>query len=113
MSEWYWSVDIPGLTEPRAAQLLAIVRAAGIEAVNGSAVDPSRWLTLHLDRSSVEALARALAVVSWLNRALVVFPQVIGVFSDGAAYYPTRVSGPAVVTAMVSSSMALKGWAAL
>lgn len=33
-----------------------------------------------------------LALVSWLNRGLVVFPQVIGGVSGGAAYYPTRVS---------------------
>jgi hypothetical protein len=57
----YWSVDIPGLREEEARQLLqwASANRAGWFG-NGTAVDPREWLTLNLDRESVQMLLDAL-----------------------------------------------------
>ncbi|MFE3514448.1 hypothetical protein [Streptomyces sp. NPDC059166] len=56
----YWSIDMPGLDEHRAAELAGLVRRsdAGIMA---TPVDPRFWLTLHLDRETVEVIREALA----------------------------------------------------
>ena len=59
MGDRYWSVDLVGLSEQGAN---AVVRfAEHAEAgVHGTTVDPTAWLTLHLDRDTVEGLVRAL-----------------------------------------------------
>jgi hypothetical protein len=55
----YWSVDAPGLDEAGADALVRY--ATGIASVVGaSAVDPSQWLTRHLDADTVMMLVRAL-----------------------------------------------------
>lgn len=58
MSSRAWSIDVPGLTQQVAEALVSVLEAAhGLEA---SAVDPHRWLTLHLDEPSVRSLRSAL-----------------------------------------------------
>jgi hypothetical protein len=54
----YWSIDIPGLTESQADELLALARANDFG--DGVAVGPREWLTMHLDRGSVQTLLDAL-----------------------------------------------------
>jgi hypothetical protein len=59
----YWSLDLPGLTESQATDLLCVAEARhGI--VGGSAIDPKAWLTLHVDRSTAETIAAALVRLS-------------------------------------------------
>jgi hypothetical protein len=53
----YWSLDIPGLTEAQANQLLDRIREKHLGSFGfGTAIDPAAWLTLHLDRASVQML---------------------------------------------------------
>ena len=56
----YWSVDIVGLTKEGAE---GVVEFAGStqEVVGASIVDPDVWLTMHIDRSTVEELVIALS----------------------------------------------------
>jgi hypothetical protein len=62
-SDWhYWSLDLPGLTEAQAADLLGTAQGKGL--AEGSIVDPRRFLTLHMDRVTVECLRDALKVAS-------------------------------------------------
>lgn len=57
----YWSLDIPGLTEDQAEQLLATVKEEQFGWFgSGTASDPSIWLTLHLDRATAQMLYDAL-----------------------------------------------------
>ena len=58
---WYWSIDIPGLTEAEASRVVDMCDAEGIGHVGCIPGDPHEWLTMHLDVASVEALAQALA----------------------------------------------------
>ena len=58
----YWAIDIPGLTEPQAALLAAHI-ADGPMGLSASLVDPAQFLTLHLNRESVEAISSALACI--------------------------------------------------
>jgi hypothetical protein len=61
--DWhYWSLDLPGLTETQAVNLLGVVKGKGL--AEASIVDPRKFLTLHLDRVTVECLRDALKVVS-------------------------------------------------
>lgn len=54
----YWSIDVPGLDEEDAKELVLL---AGERSGNGATViDPSHWLTLHMDRETVEIIASAL-----------------------------------------------------
>ncbi|WP_203338305.1 hypothetical protein [Nocardioides limicola] len=55
----YWSIDIPGLSEKQAGMLLEYASAQF--GLRGSAVDPSIWLTRHLDVGTVEAVVRRLS----------------------------------------------------
>ena len=53
----YWSVDVPGLTEGEAKQLVAWVTARQLGWFgSATAVDPATFLTLHLDRESARTL---------------------------------------------------------
>jgi hypothetical protein len=53
----YWSVDIPGLTELEAHRLLRWVETESVGwHAKGTALDPRVFLTLHLDRASVQML---------------------------------------------------------
>lgn len=66
--EWhYWSVDLPGLDRAQAEELLGMAERAGISFFGrsflGTTVDPEQFLTLHLDRPTVETLVRALKAV--------------------------------------------------
>ncbi|MFI1399557.1 hypothetical protein [Streptomyces sp. NPDC020681] len=53
--EFYWSIEIPGLTQGQANELLSIVRdsAMGLEPI---LVNPEKFLTLHIDRATAKAL---------------------------------------------------------
>ena len=54
----YWSVDVVSLSESGARKLLEIADSdLGVE---GTLVDPKRFLTMHMDRSTVEILVKAL-----------------------------------------------------
>jgi hypothetical protein len=57
-SDSYWSVDIPGLTEGQAKAIADNSEGLGYFGT-GHAVDPHRWLTMHMDRWTVEFLERA------------------------------------------------------
>ena|ERR1700680_1041311 len=57
----YWTVDLPGLSRTKAHELLAMAEQAGMS-FGGTIVDPAQFLTLHLDRQTVESLYRALSV---------------------------------------------------
>jgi hypothetical protein len=73
----YWSIDIPGLTEPGAAQVVSLCEQAGVGEVGCFAVNPMSALTIHLDLTSVEAIVGALedlknnAVVAGLRETMV------------------------------------------
>jgi hypothetical protein len=59
-SEHYWSIDFPGLNGVDAQRICDLVRESGL-AYDGIPADPDGFLTLHMDRSTVETLAEALA----------------------------------------------------
>ena len=64
-SSWpYWSVDLPGLSRSSAEQLLQVAQHEGLS-VSGSLVDPALFLTLHVDRETVDAVCAALSRVDW------------------------------------------------
>lgn len=54
----YWTVDLPGMSAEKADDLL---RSAARIGLTGTAVDPRRWLTRHLDVDTVDALLRKLS----------------------------------------------------
>lgn len=54
----YWSVDLPGLSREQAEGLLEFAERR--MSLSGSTIDPSCFLTLHLDRDSVQSLSDAL-----------------------------------------------------
>lgn len=56
----YWGVDLPGLDRDAAEEVLAWAREQKL-GEGGSVVDPSAFLTLHLDRDTVVALHTALS----------------------------------------------------
>lgn len=60
MGERAWSLDVPGLTQDVADGLVSLLQAG--HGLDASAVDPKRWLTLHLDAPSVRSLRSALQV---------------------------------------------------
>jgi hypothetical protein len=55
----YWSVDIPGMTESQAHELLAWL-AKSMPSLIGIPADPAKFLTVHMDRDSVNAIRHAL-----------------------------------------------------
>lgn len=55
----YWSIDIPGMTKEQASLLLEYASAQF--GLHGSTVDPSIWLTRHLDVDTTKAIARGLS----------------------------------------------------
>jgi DNA-binding transcriptional regulator YdaS (Cro superfamily) len=55
----YWSVDAPGLDEAGAVALVGYASEFA-SVVGASAVNPSHWLTQHLDADTVMMLVRAL-----------------------------------------------------
>jgi hypothetical protein len=57
----YWSIDLPGLNQDQAEELIGIAERAGMLSYGGSVVDPGRFLTFHLDKETVDSLRRALA----------------------------------------------------
>lgn len=57
---WYWSLDLPGLTHDGAAALLRFAEQNGESF--GSLVDPGEFLTVHLDRDTVETICAALKI---------------------------------------------------
>jgi hypothetical protein len=53
----YWSIDVPGLTEAEAKELLEWVEAKQLRWFgSASAVDPASFLTLHLDHDSAQMI---------------------------------------------------------
>jgi hypothetical protein len=64
-SSWpYWSIDLPGLSRSSAEELLQVAEQGGLS-VSGSLVDPALFLTLHIDRETVDAVCAALSRVDW------------------------------------------------
>jgi hypothetical protein len=59
MSDFYWSLDVPGLTEAQAQMLLKHVRDLEI-GIGPSTVDPRQFFLMHLDRTSIEQLCELL-----------------------------------------------------
>ena len=64
----YWSVDLVGLT---AADARAVVDFASqkLNVVAANAIDPSHWLSLHLDRATAKAIATGLAQIAGQNQS--------------------------------------------
>ncbi|MEU8387078.1 hypothetical protein [Micromonospora sp. NPDC048842] len=60
--QFYWSLDLPGMTADQAVQVGSVIKDQGID-LEVLLVDPSNFLTLHLDRESVEAIVAGLTVV--------------------------------------------------
>ena len=56
----YWSVDIPEMTRYQAQELLTLL-AKSNPTLHGIPVDPAKFLTIHMDRDSVNAIRHALA----------------------------------------------------
>jgi hypothetical protein len=56
----YWSIDIPGLQEEEAMEVVEWARREG-HGIDAIPADPRLFLTLHLPREAVEYLARLLA----------------------------------------------------
>lgn len=56
----YWTVDLPGLDREGAEQVLGWAKSRRL-GEGGSLVDPAAFLTLHLDRDTVETLVAALS----------------------------------------------------
>lgn len=67
-----WVLDLGSSDAAGVQSLVKLLASSGVEA---SAVDPRRWLTWHLDRSSVEGLKAALQAA--LASRLLVDAQVI------------------------------------
>jgi hypothetical protein len=58
--DWpYWSVDLPGLSQAQAVEMISAAERAGLPS-GGAAIDPREFLTMHLDRRTVEDLHHAL-----------------------------------------------------
>ncbi len=53
--KYYWSVDVPGLTQERAESLVAYCPE-----LPGTVIDPGLWFTVHMDRDTAEVLRTAL-----------------------------------------------------
>lgn len=56
----YWSVDIPEMTRGQAEELLALLVKSN-SSLQGIPVDPAKFLTVHMDRDSVNVIRHALA----------------------------------------------------
>ena len=54
----YWAVDLPGLTEGGAAAILEAAKRLNL--IGPSALDPTTFLTVAMDRDTVVGLATAL-----------------------------------------------------
>jgi hypothetical protein len=68
--DWpYWSVDLPGLSQAQAVEIISAAERAGLPS-GGTAIDPREVLTVHLDRRTVESLHHV------LTSNLVSFPSV-------------------------------------
>jgi hypothetical protein len=62
--DWqYWAIDLPGLTQVQAEELLGMAEKAGMS-FGGTTVDPSQFLTFHIDRATVESLYNALSSIA-------------------------------------------------
>ena len=59
----YWALDVPGLTHDQAIRLASLVADSQV-GLPASLVDPSQFLTLHLDRESVQVLRAALGAIN-------------------------------------------------
>ncbi|MFE5570658.1 hypothetical protein ACFQ68_37085 [Amycolatopsis japonica] len=58
--QFSWSIDLPDLTADEASQAVSAIKGRGL-ASDPLLVDPAVFLTLHLDRESVETLLTGLA----------------------------------------------------
>lgn len=59
---FYWSLDIPSMTAGQALQAISAIKEKGL-GLEPLLVDPANFLTLHLDRESVQAMVDGLAGV--------------------------------------------------
>jgi hypothetical protein len=57
----YWSVDIPGMDEEQGLKILEAAERLGLKQGN-SLLNPALFLSLHIEKTTVEALIRALDV---------------------------------------------------
>ncbi|RZU16409.1 hypothetical protein EV645_3973 [Kribbella rubisoli] len=64
----YWSIDFPGIDGARAQAIVDSAEQLGL-ASGGIVADPDDYLTLHLDRDTVESLIVALADVEAIGRS--------------------------------------------
>jgi hypothetical protein len=86
-SSWpYWSIDLPGLSRSSAEELLQVAQQEDLS-VSGLLVDPALFLTLHIDRETVDAVCNALSRVDPL------FLELFGGLTSGMAVMRGRGSG--------------------
>jgi hypothetical protein len=57
--DFYWSIDVPGMTEEQARRLASIIRTSGLD-LEPLLVNPANFLTFHIDRESAETLRSGL-----------------------------------------------------
>ncbi len=94
---YYWGVDLPGISQSEASGLLDAAKANDW-ARYGSLVDPAHFLTLHLDKDSVDMLLSALqsVVVAGLPDDNVVFAAgiraMIEEFQNWTTYSTSQVT---------------------
>ena len=55
----YWGIDMPGLTREQAVELVSIIKSTGLD-LEPILVNPAIFLTLHMDRDTVQALRSGL-----------------------------------------------------
>lgn len=77
----YWVLDLPGLTKDGADAMLKVARRE-TDVVGPSAVDPSIYLTLSLDRQTVASIAAAL---SGINKRNEIVQSILEEFEDWLA----------------------------
>jgi hypothetical protein len=81
-----WALDVPGLTRADADELVSLIRNTGVSAY-ASAVNPAAFLTLHLDRGTVESLVRAISpgAADDGSSGLVILEGLVEILSDWLA----------------------------
>jgi hypothetical protein len=86
----YWSLDVPGLTEAEARQIVEWVKVSGAGWFGKeSPLDPRDWLTLHLDRESAQTLHAALTDPREPNSSGRGLTEAIGKWLQWSAPEPT------------------------
>jgi hypothetical protein len=55
-----WALDVPGLSRAQADELVSFIKDSGVSDF-ATAVDPTAFLTLHLDRETAASLLHAIS----------------------------------------------------